>query len=272
MSRDTMQACLDFIDKTSLDGQVPLVDITGGAPEMNPDFRWLVGELHKRGSKMIVRSNLTIIVANKSYRDLPNFFRDNHVTVVSSLPHYDRRFTDRQRGDGVFEASIEALTMLNEAGYGREGTGLELNLVHNPSGAFLPGPQDALEQDFKRELLTKFGIHFNKLFTITNLPVSRFLEFLVDSGNLEEYMERLVQAFNPTAAAGVMCRTTVSVGWDGSLYDCDFNQMLELPVRVERPHISNVNIKDLKNRKIVVNQHCFGCTAGAGSSCGGAIA
>jgi radical SAM/Cys-rich protein len=192
--------------------------------------------------------------------------------VVSSLPFYNADRTDRQRGEGVFAGSVKALRMLNAVGYGQEGSGLVLNLVYNPAGAFLPAPQQTLEGQFRKVLSGEFGISFNSLFAITNMPVSRYLEFLLRSGNYEAYMEKLVNAFNPTAAAGVMCRNTISVGWDGMLYDCDFNQMLELPVQASPQHISAYNASELNNREIVLRQHCYGCTAGAGSSCGGATA
>ncbi|MBD2717302.1 arsenosugar biosynthesis radical SAM protein ArsS [Microvirga sp. STR05] len=268
MTRETMQLCLDALARTD----IPTVDLTGGAPEMNPDFRWFVEQLHALGRHVIVRCNLTIIVANKKYHDLPEFFRAHGVEVVSSLPFYNAKTTDRQRGDGVFEDSIRALKMLNAVGYGQEGSGLTLNLVYNPNGAFLPGSQRGLQEQFKRALGKDFGIVFNELFAITNIPVSRYLDFLIESGNYAGYMEKLVAAFNPTAAAGVMCRNTISVSWDGYLYDCDFNQMLELNVASPVQHIRDFDVAALAQRSVVINQHCYGCTAGSGSSCGGATA
>jgi radical SAM/Cys-rich protein len=221
----------------------------------------------------MVRCNLTIIVTNHHYRDLPEFYRTHRVHVVSSLPYFEKGRTDRQRGDQVFDKSIEALRMLNAVGYGQEGSGLVLDLVYNPAGAFLPAAQAGLEAVFKRELGRRHGITFNSLYTITNMPISRFLEFLAGSGNLESYMEKLVGAFNPAAARGVMCRTMISVGWDGRLYDCDFNQMLELPVTCAgAATIRTFNEAVLAGREIAIDQHCYGCTAGAGSSCGGATA
>ncbi|NRA12985.1 MAG: arsenosugar biosynthesis radical SAM protein ArsS, partial [Crocinitomicaceae bacterium] len=246
------------------------VDLTGGAPEMNPDFRWFVEHLTALGKKVLVRCNLTIIVANKKYHSLPEFFKKHNIEVVSSLPCYTESNTDSQRGEGVFGQSITALKMLNEVGYGIPGSGLTLNLVFNPTGASLPGDQMKLEINYKRELKEQFDIEFNSLFTITNLPISRFLQYLVASDNYEGYMEKLVYAYNPSAAAEVMCRNTVSIGWDGYIYDCDFNQMLELKVAVKGQHLSDFNLEDLENRNIIINQHCYGCTAGAGSSCGGA--
>ena len=270
MTRETMQQCLDVLKANT---SFTTVDLTGGAPEMNPDFRWFVEEIKKINNdiKIIVRCNLTIIRANKKYYDLPEFYKKHNIEIASSLPFYSKDRTDKQRGDGVFEDSIKALQMLNAVGYGLEGSDLTLNLVYNPAGAFLPPSQDALEKEFKESLKKDFGISFHALFAITNLPVSRFLDYLLQSGNYEKYMEKLLTAFNPAAAANVMCRNTLSIGWDGYIYDCDFNQMLELKVDCTSKHISNFNGDALIQRDIVVNQHCFGCTAGAGSSCGGAV-
>jgi radical SAM/Cys-rich protein len=269
MTRETMQLCL----KTLRENKIKTVDLTGGAPEMNPDFRWFIQEIHKTGvDEIIVRSNLTIILANPKYHDLPEFFRKYNIRVVSSLPFYQKEKTDRQRGTGVFQKSIEALKMLNNIGYGKAGSGLILDLVYNPSGAFLPGDQALLERDFKKELKGNFNIDFNSLFTITNMPVSRFLEFLVNTENYEEYMEKLVMAYNPAAIQGLMCRNTISVDFDGYLYDCDFNQMLGMKIEKNAgQHLKEFNMKGLRRRKICVNQHCYGCTAGAGSSCQGTV-
>lgn len=269
MTKETMQQCLDALANSD----IQTVDLTGGAPEMNPNFRWFVEGISKLGRKTIVRCNLTIILANPKYHDLPEFFAKHNVEVVSSLPHFSAARTDAQRGDGVFEKSIKALQMLNAVGYAKEGTGLILNLVYNPSGAFLPPSQASLEKEFKRKLSRKYDIEFNMLFAITNLPVSRFLDYLIQSGNYEEYMEKLIESFNPVAAANVMCRNTVSVGWDGYLFDCDFNQMLDLKVaKTASQHIKDFEATSLTDRKIILNQHCYGCTAGAGSSCGGEVA
>lgn len=268
MTRETMQQCLEVIKRSG----AHTLDLTGGAPEMNPNFRWFVEEASKAGIKdFIVRSNLTIIVANKKYHDLPEFFKKHNVHVVSSLPFYKKEKTDRQRGNGVFDRSIEALKMLNAAGYGVEGSGLKLDLVYNPSGAFLPASQEALERDFKKALKEDFGITFNQLFSITNLPISRFLEYLIASENYEDYMYALVEAFNPSAVKNVMCTNTLSVSWDGWLYDCDFNQMLELKVASEVKHIKDFHKDKLQDRDIILSQHCYGCTAGAGSSCQGSV-
>lgn len=271
MEQETMLECLRIIATED----IKTVDLTGGAPEMNPHFRWFVEEIRKISAsiEIIVRCNLTIIVANPKYNDLPEFFKKHKIQVVSSLPYFTAMKTNSQRGEGVFEKSIKALSMLNKVGYGMEGSDLILNLVYNPSGAFLPGSQAGLEAEFKKKLLSLYNIQFNSLFTITNLPISRFLEFLVRSGNYEGYMEKLIESYNPVAASQVMCRSMISVGWDGQLYDCDFNQMLDLTVSPSSSgHIKDWNSETLLNRSIVINQHCFGCTAGAGSSCGGATA
>jgi radical SAM/Cys-rich protein len=269
MTRETMQQCLKVLAKNP---SFTTVDLTGGAPELNPDFRWFVEAIKKLDKHIIVRCNLTIILANKKFHDLPDFFKMHQIEVVSSLPFYSKDRTDRQRGDGVFEDSIKALQMLNAVGYGLEGSDLKLNLVYNPAGAFMPPPQSSLEKEFKQALKKDFGISFHALYAITNLPVSRFLDYLLQSGNYEKYMEKLVAAYNPVAAAGVMCRTTLSVSWDGFMYDCDFNQMLDMKVDCSSKHIAHFDAYALASRNIVVNQHCYGCTAGAGSSCGGAVA
>ena len=269
MTQITLEECLKVMKNNSIE----TVDLTGGAPEMHPNFRWFVEEIRKTDVKeIIVRSNLTIIVANKKYHDLPDFFAKHNVHVISSLPFYKREKTDRQRGSGVFNDSIEALQKLNKVGYGIPGSGLELDLVYNPSGAFLPGDQAAMENDFKTALKEDFDIEFGQLFSITNLPISRFLDYLIASENYEEYMYALVEAYNPSAAENVMCRTTLSVRWDGYLYDCDFNQMLDLKVAHEKNHIRDFHATALQQRSIRVSQHCYGCTAGAGSSCQGTIA
>jgi len=268
MSRQTMQLCLHVLKNT----EIKTVDLTGGAPELNPDFRWFVEEIKKLGKHIIVRCNLTIILANKRFKDLPDFFKKHQIEVVSSLPSFTQDRTDRQRGDGVFEDSITALHMLNSVGYGKEGSGLILNLVYNPAGAFLPPSQLALEKEYKMELFNRYTIVFNQLFAITNMPISRYLDYLLTSGNYEKYMDKLISAFNPEAVKNLMCRNTLSVGWDGYLYDCDFNQMLDLKVSVEQSsHLSDFNVEMLNNRNIVIKQHCYGCTAGAGSSCGGSL-
>jgi radical SAM/Cys-rich protein len=267
MSRDTAEQCVRALATTD----IPTVDITGGAPELNPNFRWLVEQARGLGRHVMDRCNLTVLLL-PAQADLAEFLASHHVEIIASLPSYRANQADAQRGDGVFEKSIRALRLLNRLGYGQPDSGLTLNLVYNPVGAFLPPKQDAIEAQFKKELRRHHGIEFNQLYTITNMPISRFLEFLVESGNYDAYMERLANAFNPTAAAGVMCRYTLSVGWDGTLYDCDFNQMLDLPVAHGAPsHIRNFDATRLHQRPIVTRNHCYGCTAGFGSSCGGTV-
>jgi radical SAM/Cys-rich protein len=268
MPDEVVDAVLDVLAATD----IPTLDITGGAPEIHGRFDELVVRAREMGRHVIDRCNLTIATL-PNYRYLPEFLAKHRVEVVASLPYFKGKQTDAQRGDGVFEQSLEALRRFNEVGYGQRGTGLELNLVTNPVGAVLPADQGALEVRWKREMRLRYGIEFNNLYTITNLPISRFLEYLRESGNLEHYMAKLVGAFNPAAAVGVMCRNTLSVGWDGTLHDCDFNQMLELPVHPDVPRtIMDFDRAILDGREIVTGPHCFGCTAGAGSSCGGATA
>ncbi len=267
MSKETIDLCLHALARTD----IPTVDITGGAPELNPHFRWLVEQARALGRHVLDRCNLSVLLL-PSQQDLGEFLARHHVEVVASLPSYQASQTDAQRGEGVFHKSMEALRLLNELGYGKEGTGLALNLVFNPVGAFLPPKQAGIEAQFRKELATRHGVSFTHLYTITNMPISRFLEFLMESGNYEGYMERLANAFNPSAATGVMCRYTLSVGWDGRLYDCDFNQMLELPVSQGTPgHIRDFDPEGLTHRRIATGNHCYGCTAGSGSSCGGAV-
>jgi radical SAM/Cys-rich protein len=269
MTRETMLSCLQALQHAPT---IHTVDLTGGAPEMNPDFKWFVEKLSHSNVKIIVRSNLTILVSNKKYQYCADFFARHKVTLIASLPCYTAENTDKQRGNGVFQKSLDALKILNEKGYGKPGSGLELHLVYNPGGPSLPPPQAQLEMDYKKMLSENFGIQFNKLFTITNLPISRFLDALLTSGKYELYMEKLVNAFNPATIDGLMCKNTLSVGWDGKLYDCDFNQMLELQTSENAPkYIRDFNNGHLLNRTIVLGQHCYGCTAGAGSSCQGTI-
>mgnify|MGYP006273028305 CR=1 FL=1 len=274
MTDAVVEACLHLLETS----EIPTLDVTGGAPELHPRFREIVRRARAAGRHVIDRCNLTITQL-PNYADLPAFLAEHQVEIVASLPSFAARLTDTQRGDGVFEASIAALCRLNALGYGVEGSGLLLNLVTNPVGAFLPAPQASLEADWRRELKRRFGVSFTRLFTITNMPISRYLEFLEASGNLQGYMEKLVAAFNPAAVSGLMCRTTLSVGWDGRLYDCDFNQMIDLAVDGAAPQtvfdaerLAAPGDPALTARRIAVGPHCFGCTAGAGSSCGGAIA
>ena len=266
MSRATAEACMRVLAATD----IPTVDITGGAPELSGVFRYLVEESRRLGRRVMDRCNLTILLA-KRYEDLPRFLAEHEVEIVCSLPHYRQYSTDRQRGEGVFEGSIEALRRLNAAGYGRDPR-LRLVLVTNPVGAFLPPAQAPLEAEWKRELKQRWGIDFDALYTITNMPISRYLEWLIQSGNLASYLQRLVTAFNPAAARGVMCRNTLSVRWDGALHDCDFNQMLDLATGFGAPaSIHDFDLAKLASRRIVTGRHCFGCTAGDGSSCGGSV-
>ena len=266
MSRETAEQVVALLERHP----IPVLDVTGGAPELNPHFRFLVGEARRLGRHVIDRCNLTVLLL-RPQADLAEFLAEHEVEVVASMPAFRRRGTDAQRGDGVFDKSIEALLRLNALGYG-DGGRLVLNLVHNPVGAFLPGGQDSLERDYRRELRDRYGVRFDRLFTITNMPISRFLEFLERSGNLDRYMDLLVRSFNPAAARSVMCRSYLSVGWDGTLYDCDFNQMLEMPVDHGAPAtLGGVLASGDLRRRVRTGRHCFGCTAGAGSSCAGAV-
>ncbi len=267
MSWETMTSCLAALERS----EIEIVDITGGAPEMNPHFRELVEHVRALGRHVIDRCNLTILTL-PAYADMVAFLARHEVEIVASLPYYLGERTDAQRGTGVFDRSIDALRMLNAAGYGQPDSRLQLSLVYNPTGAFLPPAQEAVEADYRRELARRFGIIFNRLYCITNLPINRFLEYLIESGNYDDYMQRLHDAFNPAAAHGVMCRDTISIGWDGALYDCDFNQMLDLRCNHGGPqHIRDFNAEALDGAAIALGQHCYGCTAGAGSSCGGAV-
>ncbi len=267
MTRETVNACLEVLQKH----KIPTLDITGGAPELIPDFRYFVTEARKHRVKVMVRHNLTVMFEN-GFEDLPEFFAENAVEVVSSLPYFLAQPTDAQRGEGVFDKSIKALRKLNYVGYGTDER-LILNLVYNPVGAFLPPEQKSIEADFKRELKTRYGIVFNNLYTITNMPIARYLDWLRRSGNEASYMQKLVNAFNPATVEGIMCRNTLSVDWLGNLFDCDFNQMLEIPINESAgKSIRDFSPKKLKNREIMTAAHCFGCTAGSGSSCGGTVA
>ncbi len=268
MDLATIDACLKALDQT----QAHTVDLTGGAPELNPHFEYLVDQAVQRGKQVIDRCNLTVLLLpNKTH--LPQWFADRHVEVVCSLPHYRKRNTDLQRGDGTFEQSIEALRRLNAVGYGQGNPKKRLTLMSNPVGAFLSGNQAQLEIEWKTGLNKNFGVQFDRLITLNNMPISRYLEWLETSGNLQSYMTTLVNAFNPATLNGLMCRNTLSVSWDGKLYDCDFNQMLDLKLNTPiAPSIHDFNLTHWNNRTIVTDRHCFGCTAGAGSSCGGAIA
>jgi radical SAM/Cys-rich protein len=268
MSRETLRACLDI---AAIDG-VTTVDITGGSPEMHPDLEWLLGEASRLRKRIIVRSNLAILL-DDAYRRFIDVYAKYGIEVVGSLPDYRRERAEKMRGRHSFEHSVEALRLLNERGYGRDGSGLVLDLMHNPPGAFLPAAQKTLEREYKRQLEREFDVHFNALFCLTNGPIGRYLDYLLRTDNLEDYMGELIGAYNPAAAGNVMCRTTLSVGWDGTLYDCDFNQMLGLSVNHGAPcHIDSFDFSSLSTRRIVTANHCYCCTAGAGSSCQGAVA
>ncbi|NTV01678.1 MAG: radical SAM/Cys-rich domain protein [Chlorobiaceae bacterium] len=270
MSRETMGQCIELLESNP----VRTLDITGGAPEMNPDFRWFIDEARsaRPDLEILVRSNLTLLAGNRTYSDIPLFLKERRVNLIASLPCYTRENVDRQRGNGVFDRSVEALKMLNGIGYGIEGSPLELNLVYNPGGPSLPGCQHELEQAYRKELHQQFGISFTRLFTLTNMPVSRFLLSLLESGAYCSYMELLAGKFNPAAAGALMCLNTISVRWDGRLYDCDFNQMLDMPMDpAAGRHIGKFDREKLLGRRIAVGQHCYGCTAGTGSSCQGSL-
>ena len=267
MSRATAGEVIELLRRHP----IPTLDITGGAPELNPSFRWLVGEARRLGRHVIDRCNLTVLEL-PSQGDLAGFLAAHRVEVIASLPSFRKSGTDAQRGDGVFDRSMAALRRLNALGYGRGGD-LKLGLVHNPVGAFLPGSQASLERDYRRELRERHGIEFDSLYTITNMPISRFLDFLERRGALQHYMELLVKSFNPAAAPALMCRTYISVGWDGQIYDCDFNQMLAMPVDHGAPStLAGLLESGRLGRRVRTGRHCFGCTAGAGSSCAGAVA
>ena len=268
MTRETADAVLDAVRRHP---ELRTVDITGGAPEMNPHFEYLVEQCRAMGRHVVDRCNLTVFFV-RDKQHLPKFLADHHVEVIASLPCYLEENVDQQRGKGVYGRSIEALRLLNALGYGHEGTGLTLNLVYNPPGPKLPPPQAALEADYRDELAKRFGIRFNRLYTITNMPISRFLDDLHRSGQHEAYMETLITSFSPASVDGLMCRSLISVNWNGRLSDCDFNQMLDLPVEETAPQtIHEFDLARLACRRVVTGVHCYGCTAGAGSSCGGAI-
>ncbi len=272
---ETIDQCLKVL---ASDDKIRNLDITGGAPELHPHFRYLVEKARKLNKHVMVRHNLTVTLdphpmTGESNIDLPEFFVNNNVELISSMPYYQKYFTDKQRGNGVFTKSIESLKLLNRKGYGRENSGLILDLVYNPVGSFLPATQCELKSKFKKELYDNYGITFNNLFVITNMPIHRFKKDLERRGDYEDYMNKLVNAFNPLAAEGVMCRSMISVSHDGTIYDCDFNQMLDLPIRNgNEKTIFDFEFNSLLKRKIITGSHCFGCTAGAGSSCGGETA
>ena len=266
MSRPILDKCLEILSSYP----ISTIDITGGSPEMNPHLEWFIGEASRLNRRLIVRSNLTLLL-EEPYRHFMDVFSQNKVEIVTSLPDYLEKKSDRQRGKGVFGKIIKVLRELNSHGYGMKGSGLYIDIVHNPVGAYLPGSQAALEHEYHERLLIEQGVHFNQLFCITNLPVGRYLDYLIESGNFEDYLSALCHSFNPAAVKNVMCRKMLSVGWNGSLYDCDFNQMLDLTVNSGAPtNIMDFDMDKLKNRDIVINNHCYACVAGSGSSCQGA--
>lgn len=267
MSHHTLLDCI----RAAHHSEVSVIDITGGAPELHPELEWLIGELAGLKKRLIVRSNL-VIMLQPDYQRFMEIFATHGVELVGSLPDYHAERTNRQRGTGAFEGVVRAIRELNRMSYGLPGSGLILDLVHNPAGAYLPGPQAALESEYRRVLRDEHGIHFNTLFCLINCPVGRFFDYLKISGNLNDYMRTLRCAFNTNTVESVMCRTTLSVGWNGQLYDCDFNQMLNLTVNSGDPdHIRDFDFDRLANREIEVRSHCFACTAGAGSSCQGSL-
>lgn len=267
MEDAVMDRCLALLKSE----RIPVVDITGGAPEMHPRYRYFIQRARGAGAAVMTRCNLTILHEPGTH-NLPAFWKTHNVIVVASLPYFRGEETDAVRGKGVFEKSIASLKRLNEAGYGIEGSGLALNLVYNPPGAFLPASQESIERQFRAELEKNHGIAFTRLFALINMPIARFKDYLIRKNTHDAYLQRLAGAFNPAAAANVMCRSLISVGWDGLLFDCDFNQMLDLRVDHGAPfHINDWNRDALAGRQIVTGSHCYGCTAGQGSSCGGEI-
>ena len=269
ITRDTVDRILAWLERTD----IPTVDLTGGAPEMIPDFRYFVERLAAVTPRRHVmdRCNLTILL-EPSHDGLAEFLAEHRVEIVASMPCYSPANVDAQRGDGVFDRSITALQLLNRVGYGRSPE-LPLNLVYNPVGASLPGPQGELEEDYKRELMEHFGIVFDHLYTITNVPVSRFASFLRNNNQLGQYMDLLMESFNPAAVNGLMCRDTLNVSWTGEVFDCDFNQMLKMQWRDEGRglYLWDLDPAQVENREVLTGDHCYACTAGAGSSCGGAL-
>ncbi|MGE5219079.1 MAG: arsenosugar biosynthesis radical SAM (seleno)protein ArsS [Chloroflexota bacterium] len=269
MSRANVEAILAFLARS----EIPTLDLTGGAPELHPEFDYLVAAAHKLGRRVMDRCNLTVIFEpGKDY--LPEFFKRNEVELVCSLPCYSQENVDKQRGKGSFDASIRALRRLNEVGYGRRASGLILNLVYNPVGPHLPPPEAKLEQDYKRILDEQFGITFNHLYCLTNTPITRYATHLKLRGEYDRYVDLLASTFNPATLGQLMCRNLISIGWNGLVYDCDFNQMLDLPLRDNAGQplsIASLSLDEVINRPVTVGDHCYACTAGAGSSCGGSL-
>lgn len=268
MARRDVEAVLRVLRRSA----IATLDLTGGAPELHPDFEYLVSQARSIGCRIMDRCNLTVLL-EPGREHLASFLRDHEVEVVASLPYFLEENVDRQRGKGVFSKSLEALRWLNEAGYGLEGSSLQLDLVYNPGGAFLPGSQASLETQFRNELQRRHGVAFTRLYTMTNMPLGRFGDYLRQSGNEQRYWQKLRASFNPAAVPNLMCRWLVSVGWDGTLYDCDFNQMLGMALNSGLPsHIEQFDYNALSARLVATAEHCLGCAAGSGSSCGGALA
>lgn len=269
MERKTAEQVLDYLIHSTAD----TLDLTGGAPEMNPNFRWLVEKARTKGINVIDRCNLTIL-EESGQEDLAQFLADNQVEITASLPCYLEENVDSQRGKGVYHASIEGLLKLNNLGYGKENSSLKLNLVYNPVGPYLPPAQQSLEADYKKQLYERFGVEFTQLFTLANMPIQRFGSTLVSKGEFNQYMSLLKEAHQDSNLDNVMCRSLISIDWQGFVYDCDFNQMLKLPMlwnAKPKTHISDLMDKGIEGNPIVVMEHCYGCTAGQGSSCGGAL-
>jgi radical SAM/Cys-rich protein len=261
MSDEVLNKCIKLAHSPS----VGTIDITGGSPEMHPRIEYLIKELSKTKKRLLVRSNLAILT-EPGYEKFYDIYKDNNVEIIGSFPHYSKEEFERQRGGRIFDKCIEAVKMLNSIGYGQKGSGLILDLVYNPSGAFMPGDQNSLENEYKMRLKEQFDIDFNNLFCMTNMPVGRFLDYLTENGNYENYITELVNSFNPAAAQGVMCRNTLSVGPEGRIYNCDFNQMMELGTSVRGVrNVSGLECDDLDNIRIITANHCYGCTAGRGS-------
>ena len=266
------RATVDEIIRVAARWSIPTVDLTGGSPELNPHYEYLVERLDQAGTHILTRCNLTILL-EPGKEHLPEFFRDHRLELVCSLPYFQADLVDRLRGAGVFEKSLEALRRLNRVGYGEPDSDLRLNLMYNPAGAYLPPDQEALETRFRRELAERYQIQFHQLFTLLNMPIGRFKDFLERSNNYERYLGKLVAGFNPATVPGLMCRTLISIAWDGRLYDCDFNQALDLPLRPGLPQtIWDFDLPTLATRSIRLGDHCYGCTSGGGSSCGGRLA
>ena len=268
MALDTVEEVIRVAQRWS----VPTVDLTGGAPELNPHFEYLVESLYQLGVRIISRGNLTVLLeAGKEH--LPEFFRDRQVELICSLPYFQEEAVDRLRGAGTFKKSLEGLRRLNRLGYGQKDSHLKLHLMYNPAGAYFPPQPGPLEDLFHRELAARHGIHFHHLYTLINMPIGRFKDFLHRSGNYERYLGKLMAGFNPATLEALMCRHLISVSWEGRLFDCDFNQALNLPLKTGRPQtIWEFDLPSLKNRQVQLGDHCYGCTAGTGSSCGGKLA